>query len=109
MQICTRHFENCFIQRYYNHPACVYSHYIFLSLLIYECFFFYLQLAYLIFLALFSYMLLVELNSSVSVIEIILMVWVFSIFAEEIRQVTEKLFIFCDFHINFSIHCQAFQ
>ncbi|XP_052091143.1 transient receptor potential cation channel subfamily M member-like 2 isoform X6 [Mytilus californianus] len=43
-------------------------------------------LSYLIFLALFSIMLLIDLSTNVSVIEIILMIWVFSIFAEEVRQ-----------------------
>ncbi|XP_069120927.1 transient receptor potential cation channel subfamily M member-like 2 isoform X1 [Argopecten irradians] len=43
-------------------------------------------LSYLLFLGLFSYVLLIKLSRTVSVQEIILMVWVFSIFAEEIRQ-----------------------
>ncbi|KAK3101394.1 hypothetical protein FSP39_003210, partial [Pinctada imbricata] len=44
-------------------------------------------ISYVIFLALYSYMLLVEFSSSVSPVEIVLIIWVFSIFAEEIRQV----------------------
>ncbi|XP_063423231.1 transient receptor potential cation channel subfamily M member-like 2 isoform X2 [Mytilus trossulus] len=43
-------------------------------------------LSYLVFLALFSIMLLIDLSTKVSVIEIILIIWVFSIFAEEVRQ-----------------------
>ncbi|XP_033724836.1 transient receptor potential cation channel subfamily M member-like 2 isoform X2 [Pecten maximus] len=43
-------------------------------------------LSYLLFLGLFSYVLLIKMAKTVSVQEIILMVWVFSIFAEEIRQ-----------------------
>lgn len=41
-----------------------------------------------IFLGLYSYILLVKFNKDVSNEEIILIIWVFSIFAEEVRQVT---------------------
>ncbi|XP_021362499.1 transient receptor potential cation channel subfamily M member 2-like isoform X2 [Mizuhopecten yessoensis] len=48
--------------------------------------FVYNVLSYLTFLGLFSYVLLIKMSKDVSIQEIILMVWVFSIFAEEIRQ-----------------------
>lgn len=48
----------------------------------------YFQLSYVIFLGLYSYILLVKFNKDVSNEEIILIIWVFSIFAEEVRQVT---------------------
>ncbi|KAL4228805.1 Transient receptor putative cation channel subfamily M member 2 [Mactra antiquata] len=44
-------------------------------------------LSYMVFLGLFTYVLIFNFNPSVSVPEIVLMVWVFTIFAEEIRQV----------------------
>lgn len=45
-------------------------------------------MSYVIFLGLYSYILLVKFNKDVSNEEIILIIWVFSIFAEEVRQVT---------------------
>ena len=45
------------------------------------------QLSYIAFLLLFSYILIVSFKPEVSVAEIVLMVWVFTIFTEEIRQV----------------------
>jgi len=56
----------------------------------------YFQLSYIGFLALFAYVLIFNLKPNVSTEEIILMVWVATIFTEEIRQVNEltyKLFI----------------
>ncbi|XP_022084590.1 transient receptor potential cation channel subfamily M member 5-like [Acanthaster planci] len=44
----------------------------------------------LLFLALFSYIVLANFNQEVSVFEIVLMVWVFSIFTEEIRQIQQE-------------------
>ncbi|XP_011433265.3 transient receptor potential cation channel subfamily M member-like 2 isoform X3 [Magallana gigas] len=49
-------------------------------------------LSYVIFLGLYSYILLVKFNKDVSNEEIILIIWVFSIFAEEVRQVTDHTF-----------------
>lgn len=43
-------------------------------------------LSYVIFLGLYSYILLVKFDTDVSIEEIILIIWVFSIFAEEVRQ-----------------------
>ncbi|XP_062614395.1 transient receptor potential cation channel subfamily M member-like 2 isoform X2 [Saccostrea cucullata] len=51
-------------------------------------------LSYVIFLGLYSYILLVKFSSEVSVEEIILIIWVFSIFAEEVRQLLSQYSIY---------------
>ncbi|KAK7475589.1 hypothetical protein BaRGS_00033178, partial [Batillaria attramentaria] len=43
--------------------------------------------AYLVFLSLYSYLLLVKLSPSFHFLEVIILVWIFTIFAEELRQV----------------------
>ncbi|KAJ8309654.1 hypothetical protein KUTeg_012798 [Tegillarca granosa] len=48
-------------------------------------------IAYIVFLALYSYELLTQFKPDVSVTEIVLIVWVFSIFIEELRQVSVGL------------------
>ncbi|XP_078332506.1 transient receptor potential cation channel subfamily M member-like 2 isoform X3 [Crassostrea virginica] len=51
-------------------------------------------LSYVIFLGLYSYILLVKFSTDVSVEEIILIIWVFSIFAEEVRQLLSQYSIY---------------
>ena len=45
------------------------------------------QISYLVFLGLYSYILVVKLSSNFHFIEGILIIWVFTIFVEELRQV----------------------
>nr|KAG5691042.1 hypothetical protein BaRGS_021253 [Batillaria attramentaria] len=45
------------------------------------------KVAYLVFLSLYSYLLLVKLSPSFHFLEVIILVWIFTIFAEELRQV----------------------
>ncbi|XP_061167153.1 transient receptor potential cation channel subfamily M member-like 2 [Saccostrea echinata] len=51
-------------------------------------------LSYVIFLGLYSYILLVKFSVEVSIEEIILIIWVFSIFAEEVRQLLSQYSIY---------------
>ncbi|XP_053372803.1 transient receptor potential cation channel subfamily M member-like 2 [Mercenaria mercenaria] len=48
-------------------------------------------LSYIVFLGLFTYVLIFNFNPNVSAAEIVLMIWVFTIFSEEIRQISRDI------------------
>ncbi|XP_060577769.1 transient receptor potential cation channel subfamily M member-like 2 isoform X4 [Ruditapes philippinarum] len=48
-------------------------------------------LSYLVFLGLFTYVLIFDFNPNVTTAEIILMIWVFTIFSEEVRQISRDI------------------
>lgn len=57
-------------------------------------FYFLFQIAYFIFLAIFSYMLLVEFSEEMGTCELIIFIWILTLMIEEMRQVNPLISLF---------------